>query len=949
MTMPMAASRPPAPLISLHASKKRFSLFEMERSNFFSISSSLYLPLPMLSISLDVFQPLPTSQLLLPPKALAPSSLLIYLLLLTLNLLVDVVVAVVDNASLFHFSSSRYCQETDFPRLLLHQSAKGSFSAMTRRKNRSRPADVPADSSQDPEQSGDRDGSAVGQPGLGGGGAVDEAAGPPASPAAASSGRQDGEEMDDSGFEEPPRKLWRGERPGEQEDFVYLYQRCRMDDPSVSPRMRHQTAQNEMNPEATNRAAEAAAGPDCRRSGVDPDYEGPEEFEWEGANKRLGGSGMVHVLDITRSRRMQELRAARGAKPVWRRPRSRKSADAPTQEAAGRPAPPPKKKKASRGASATAAAAQRQPASSMRPPMPPPPRTSFSVRRIARPEGESPPPSGAPLPTLPTLRITSRPPTPTAGSTLLLPRGGGGLGRMPLPPPGYRYQLVPIGSAPNRPQQQPQPLRAPPPRSSSSVARPLMPPPRQPLNRQAHQFQRLPRQEAPRQKPNQAPAAGRGGHAPRGQRSVPAAAVAHTKTRPATTKTTKTTTTATNTTTPSQVTDGNTTTSETAPPAARGAAANGRGARRSTSGGNPPQDSAPPKEQRPPTQGRGGGRGRGARGRGAKGGAKRDWRKEREEWNAGLLREFPDHVVQQRRGENYKEVTIAEPLRQQGEANDLAARKEELRVGLHALLDEVMRTEAVAAEAQDSSTSAAAALSLPAATPAEEPAGEEEWPQFLLPGDWGEGEGVDVEEEATEEESSWAAQTLPKSVVEEGPYELQLHVDDSERRSVEVDDEAGPSGFQDPRVSTRYEQKAGDEEEEEEDEDDFPLDRRRVVENRLSSSRIQAALDRQPGGRDPQPHWPDRYSNDREHLEYALRHFAGAIDKHKKKRMVKQLEMMDARDRMRRERGDPDSEGELDQEQLREAGRAQRGADRGRRGGGGGGRKGKGKGKGRGR
>ena len=395
MTMPMAASRPPAPLISLHASKKRFSLFEMERSNLFSISSSLYLPLPTLSILLDVFQPLPTSQLLLPPKALAPSSLLIYLLLLTLNLLVDVVVAVVDNASLFHFSSSRFCQETDiFLAFSCSKSAKNSFSAMTRRRNRSRPAHVPADSSQDPEQSGDRDESAVGQQGLGGGGAVDEAAGPPASPAAASSGRQDGEEMDDSGFEEPPRKLWRGERPGEQEDFVYIYQRCRMDDPSVSPRMRHQTAQNEMHPEATNRAAEAAAGPDCRRSGVDPDYEGPEEFEWEGANKRLGGSGLVNVLDITRSRRMQELRAARGAKPVWRRPRSRKSADAPTQEAAGRPAPPPKKKKASRGASATAAAAQRQPASSKRPPMPPPPRTSFSVRRIARPEGESPPPIG---------------------------------------------------------------------------------------------------------------------------------------------------------------------------------------------------------------------------------------------------------------------------------------------------------------------------------------------------------------------------------------------------------------------------------------------------------------------------------------------------------------------------------------------------------------------------
>ena len=110
MTMPMAASRPPAPLISLHASKKRFSLFEMERSkNLFSISSSLYLPLPTLSFLLDVFQPLPTSQLLLPPKNLAPSSLLIYLLLLTQNLLVDVVAAVVDNMFLYHFLPSRFC------------------------------------------------------------------------------------------------------------------------------------------------------------------------------------------------------------------------------------------------------------------------------------------------------------------------------------------------------------------------------------------------------------------------------------------------------------------------------------------------------------------------------------------------------------------------------------------------------------------------------------------------------------------------------------------------------------------------------------------------------------------------------------------------------------------------------------------------------------------------
>ena len=87
----------------------------MERSNFFSISSSLYLPLPTLSTLLDVFQPLPTSQLLLPPKALAPSSLLIYLLLLTQNLLVDVVVAVVNNVSFSHFFPSRFCfssQET---------------------------------------------------------------------------------------------------------------------------------------------------------------------------------------------------------------------------------------------------------------------------------------------------------------------------------------------------------------------------------------------------------------------------------------------------------------------------------------------------------------------------------------------------------------------------------------------------------------------------------------------------------------------------------------------------------------------------------------------------------------------------------------------------------------------------------------------------------------------
>ena len=45
MTMPMAASRPPAPLISLHASKKRFSLRWRDQAFFLSLlrSTSLFL------------------------------------------------------------------------------------------------------------------------------------------------------------------------------------------------------------------------------------------------------------------------------------------------------------------------------------------------------------------------------------------------------------------------------------------------------------------------------------------------------------------------------------------------------------------------------------------------------------------------------------------------------------------------------------------------------------------------------------------------------------------------------------------------------------------------------------------------------------------------------------------------------------------------------------------
>ena len=103
---------------------------------------------------------------------------------------------------------------------------------------------------------------------------------------------------------------------------------------------------------------------------------------------------------------------------------------------------------------------------------------------------------------------------------------------------------------------------------------------------------------------------------------------------------------------------------------------------------------------------------------------------------------------------------------------------------------------------------------------------------------------------------------------------------------------------------------------------------------------------------DDRPSFPNRPSSKREHLAYALQNWPGAIPKEKKKWMEKKLEEEDLRDRMRRARGDPDSEEELDQEEMRERGCSRcpwerRG--RGGRGGRGGGRGGKGKGKGKGR
>ena len=269
---------------------------------------------------------------------------------------------------------------------------------------------------------------------------------------------------------------------------------------------------------------------------------------------------------------------------------------------------------------------------------------------------------------------------------------------------------------------------------------------------------------------------------------------------------------------------------------------------------------------------------------------------------------------------------------------------EELRSGYQSWADEVM-AEAVAAAAQVNSTSTAAAQSLPAATPAEEPEEEqEEWPLFSLQGDWGEegGEYVVGEEEETEEESSEAHQTLPKSVVED---ELELHVDDSERRIIEVDDGAGTSGLQVLSSSTRYEQEEGDEEEEEEDDDVSPVIRSRIVEDKLRRSQV--------GERraDDRPSFPNRPSRAREHFAYALQHWPGAVPKGKKKWMEKQLEQEDARSRMRRARGDPDSEEELDQEEMRARGSSRCPWERRGRGGrgGGGGRGGRGKGKGKGK
>ena len=69
---------------------------------------------------------------------------------------------------------------------------------------------------------------------------------------------------------------------------------------------------------------------------------------------------------------------------------------------------------------------------------------------------------------------------------------------------------------------------------------------------------------------------------------------------------------------------------------------------------------------------------------------------------------------------NFQTVSFIEPLNEQGDTNDLAAKMEELRSGIQSWADEVM-AQAVAAAAQVSSTSTATAQSFPATTPAEEP------------------------------------------------------------------------------------------------------------------------------------------------------------------------------------------------------------------------------------
>jgi len=82
MTITMDESLLPPLYDVIHASEKRFSLFEMERSkNSLSFFASPFLLLPHSFFYLSIFQSLPTPQLLPGPDSSAPStSLLIWLL-----------------------------------------------------------------------------------------------------------------------------------------------------------------------------------------------------------------------------------------------------------------------------------------------------------------------------------------------------------------------------------------------------------------------------------------------------------------------------------------------------------------------------------------------------------------------------------------------------------------------------------------------------------------------------------------------------------------------------------------------------------------------------------------------------------------------------------------------------------------------------------------------------
>ena len=707
--------------------------------------------------------------------------------------------------------------------------------------------------------------------GSGAPGAVDapaEPAGPSqASPAGAAGRRQESVgSMDDSGLgDEPPRKRWREEEPGEWESFVHFYQRSTVADPNTSIYHRHRVDQLEMHAQGTLRAGERRAGYD-HRSGTRPDI----GDEWKGAAARHGVE-IVDVMELTRSRKRTISRESQGKEPRQRRPiviRERKRAEAARKLA-------PLEKKASKGAPGKSAAPARSAAFpgalAQGPPRAPPARPPFRGWRLAGPGNSNYPRPQAPLPNL---RMTLRQPTlPSGWPAMLAPRVAlqQPSSRWPAPPQGYRYGLIPTAAPPSRPSTptHPQPRRPVPPLMDPAQKASRLPHQSTPIqkmqpsrqtSRQAHQ-PRHPHQ-APRQ-PTPGPSNAPGGRQPRRQCRTPTAVTAQ-----------RMTTTTTDTTSDQRCPTNrlNRTIGCDVPIDSRVPHAMMKYALAKGNGPLSHGESAPPKEQRPPKRSR----------------PSRDWKQRRAEREEEIRRDYADAFVA---SENYSSIEWTEPLRPD-EAEDPAA----------AWKEKEMRMAAAAAGAPKPRPPHQELAKLPTTAPSSRvieaaPAYEE-------------GEEEEEEEEEDDDDQTWPDPLFYNIDEEELVDELEVRVDDSEERWLNDDGLKGPAEVDNHYGLTEYEEEEEGEEEEGERgggqsnfhcDDEWTSDEEEQRLDRTSRPRSRRYVTEEfERYRSPSPN-RDRRGHD--HLSKALEACPGAENKKRRQKLRRKLGEGDLRFKVEAIRG----------------------------------------------